>query len=239
VAGIGDSAHFPNSFMVQTAQLGTSRFRSVEATSVQQAGGAPVVYATLDGAAVATTMSNGNLTATHNAATTADGVRSTALKTSGKYYFEVTRGVNGANPGGATCFMGIILSTGLVGDPATGTNVSACYPNQAGGVYSNNTFTNKTVGAAVAPGDLVGIAIDLDNRKAWFCKNNLNWLNAVIGSENPATNTGGVVIAAGSWTPAVGFLGSGAVVGDSFTANFGASAFSGTVPSGFTSGWPS
>jgi hypothetical protein len=56
--------------------------------------------------------------------------------------------------------------------------------------------------------------------------------------ENPDTGTGGVVIPAGTIVPIVVFGGGGGVPNNVVTANFGASAFSGAVPSGFTSGWP-
>ena len=205
---------------------------TAEAATAQDSPSATIIsgvtLATFDGAATVTTVSNGNLTATHNATTTPAGVRSTQLKSSGKYYFEVTLGASH----GSTDFMGIILSTAAVGDPATGTNVSAVYPGQGGGIYSNNGFTSASIPTPL-PGDAVGIAIDLDNRKAWFRRNNGGWLNQAIGSQNPATNTGGVVIASGSWTPAVGFLGAGSASGDNFTGNFGQSTFVAAAPAGF------
>jgi hypothetical protein len=87
------------------------------------------------------------------------------------------------------------------------------------------TWANGTVG---------GIAVDLDNRKIWFRKAPAgNWNNS--GTADPATNAGGVTIPAGTMVPFVTF--GAAAAGFVWTANFGASTFTGAVPSGFTSGW--
>jgi len=83
----------------------------------------------------------------------------------------------------------------------------------------------------------VGGAVDLDNRKIWFrLAPSGNW-NA-SGTANPATNTGGYTIPAGTMVPFVTFGGTAGTAGHALTANFGASVFSGAVPAGFTSGWP-
>jgi len=198
-------------------------------TAVEGAG-----LATFDGVSLAVTLSNGNLTATHANNSSTAGARSTAIKASGKYYFEVTVGQHNASSSSRDC-CGILLSTSSNYNDmlSTGTNCSlAMY--WSGAVFSNNVNSGKSLGAIVT-GDVVGCAIDLDNRKAWFRKNGGNWNGLAIGSENPATNTGGAVIAAGSYSPAVAF---NWVTGDSQTANFGQSAFAAAAPSGF-SNWSS
>jgi hypothetical protein len=72
----------------------------------------------------------------------------------------------------------------------------------------------------------------------WFRKNGGLWNGN--GTADPATNVNGATITGAtgggsSAAPALIFDGTSA---EAYTANFGASAFAGTVPSGFTSGWP-
>lgn len=195
-----------------------------------------VAYATLDDTPSNVTLSNGGLTATHDN-TTLGGARSTALKNSGKYYFEVT--VTDFE-GGFDC-IGLITAAGtytnFVND---GSNCAACY-RSIGGVWTNGSNSGKAIGT-LNDGDVIGVAVDLDNEKIWYRKApSGNWNGEVIGSQDPANNIGGASIsnfAATTMGPAVGFGGGGTQAGDNCTANFGASAFTGIVPSGFTSGWP-
>jgi hypothetical protein len=178
-----------------------------------------------------TAMSNGNLTATHTGTFGQTGARSTAYRSSGKYYFEVTMGAT--NGGGDT--IGILLSTGVYNDQQGGNNSATVFSTFSSGIiYSNNANTGIGIGAA-APGDVTGIAIDLDNRKAWFRRNGGNW-NA-SGTANPATNVGGVTIGSGSFAPSIAFGSGSSTVGDNVTGNFGQSAYAFSPPSGFGN-WP-
>lgn len=193
---------------------------------------APMVAATLNGASSGVTLSNGNLTAAYVSGSAAGG-RSASLKNTGKYYFETTIGQH-SNTGSSNDCVGVLLSSGTYVDFLNGTN-SAMARFSTGGIFSNNAASGKNMGVAVTA-DVVGSAIDLDNRRCWFRKGAAGlWNGLAIGSANPATNVGGDVIAAGSFAPAVGF---NWIAGDSQTANFGAAAFSGAVPAGFTAGWP-
>lgn len=126
--------------------------------------------------------------------------------------------------------------TNISGD-ATGT-CSLVMSN--GAIYLNNVQApgSPTLGAR-ANGDIIGYAVDLTNKLMWFrvCPSG-NW-NGNAGY-TPG-GTGGVSIAAinpdGVLLPLYAFvynIGTGGVI----TANFGDSAFSGAVPSGFTSGFP-
>ena len=87
------------------------------------------------------------------------------------------------------------------------------------------------------PGDVIGIALDVGAQLAWFrVAPSGNWNGS--GTANPATGTGGLSLASITNVddcPLVGFFPG---IGESATANFGDSAFSGAVPSGFTTGWP-
>ncbi|WBL75577.1 hypothetical protein I3J27_21325 [Bradyrhizobium xenonodulans] len=198
-------------------------------------GGGGITSTTFDTGTVSNaTLSNGNLTATHSN-TSVGGARSTAYKNSGKYYFEITIG---ASHGSLDCMVVAVSSYTYTNMTNINSgNEIGYYPNSsvgsAGPIFANGGWTTKAIGAGAA-GDVIGVAIDIDNLKSWWRRNGGNWNND--GSADPATNANGASIpAAASYAPAVAFMGSS---GDNFTANFGASAFVGTVPSGFTSGWP-
>ena len=188
-------------------------------------------YATFNDTGYNATISNGGLTATHNG--NSDGgsneglARSTQAFSSGKRYIEFTIGAWGYGDDGA----------GVCTPSATALNVGQAGINcvmvySSGNIYSNNGLTSS-VGATLTAGDRVDFAIDLGNLRAWFRKNGGNWNNDA--GANPATNTGGVVIAATAFAPCVSFHNGG--TGENTTINTGQSAFIGTVPSGFNSGW--
>jgi hypothetical protein len=104
----------------------------------------------------------------------------------------------------------------------------------SGNIWAGGSNTGISLGAR-SNGDVIGIAVDLDNRMIWFKKVSGtpgNWNNS--GTANPATNVGGITVPAGLMVP---FNVHGATAGSILTANFGASGFTGTVPSGFASGW--
>lgn len=188
-------------------------------------------FATFDGAVSNVTLSNGNLTATHSNSNSNSGARSASLKNSGKYYYEVT--VSSTLLGQFDC-VGVLASggtfTNFVND---GTACGACYSG-TGSLWGNDSYSGQTI-SSWATGR-IDVAVDLDNEKIWFRRNSGSWNGG--GGADPATNTNGVSLASANFAPAVGFGGSGTGSGEAFTANFGASAFSGTIPSGFTSGWP-
>jgi hypothetical protein len=229
MAGIGDSTLFPNSKMAAAVQLGQSRFRSGEITSVQQGGGAPVA-ATFDPATATptnVTLSNGNLSATHFNSSPG-GVRVSIFKNSGKYYFEIT---NSVQIGSLDC-VGFQTLAGLVTDVNDVTNVLVLLATVTS-LYANNNDAGISFGGR-AIGDRWGIAIDFNAHLTWFRKNGGTW--NVSGTANPATGTGGIAFTAGAYAPFVRFP--NAITGEVFTANFGATAYTDTVPSGFAN-WPS
>jgi hypothetical protein len=198
-------------------------------------GGVAVTYTTLNPSDKASnvTLSNGNLTTTFG--TASDGaVRSVSSKTSGKYYVEFTPG---ATWSGADCGFGIALaSANITSMGSTVANCAFVYAGTNPPVWYNTVFTGVNLQSS-GLGTLVRMAVDLDNKKLWFNNpsNGTRWNSS--GTDDPATNTGGVDISAL-------FPGAGAFVaicanqsGASATVNFGSSAFAQSVPSGFT-GWP-
>jgi hypothetical protein len=194
-----------------------------------------VPLATFDGTATGVTLSNGNLTATHINTLSAQGARSTANKSSGKYYFEVT--VGATHGGGDNA--GILLSSGTYTDMTGGNNCCVAFLTFASGaIYSNNGNPSSTsLGAACVAGDIVRVCIDLTARKAWFTRNGSTVWNNRAGIDDPVTGVSAVPIASGSFAPAVQFGSGASASGDNMTANFGSTPFTYVPPSGFGN-WP-
>lgn len=198
---------------------------------------APIVPVTWDIATVtAVTLSGSNLVATNTGTTSTDQGAKAAVasgKASGKYYFETTWS---ASTGGANNGIGVgTVSSTYIGMGNTGgvTGVTAFF---LGSVWSNGSNV-LSLGGGWSVGQVAAVAVDLDNRKIWFrLAPSGNWNNNA--TYNPATNVGGLTIPAGTMVPFVVFGGSGGAVNNVVTANFGLSAFTGAVPSGFTAGWP-
>jgi hypothetical protein len=203
-----------------------------------QDGTATVPTVTWDSATVTSvTLSGGNLVATNTGTTSASQgahVVSTSGKTTGKYYFEqtITTSNAGINRGVG---IGTTASTytNMGGSATTGVNMYW----GSGAIWANGANTGIILTGGVSPGGVVGIAVDLDNRKIWFrVTPSGNWNNS--GTANPATNVGGITVPAGTMIPFSTFGGTSGAAGNVLTANFGASTFNGAVPSGFTPGWP-
>jgi hypothetical protein len=131
--------------------------------------------------------------------------------------------------GGATGFIG--------GASGSAQEMGWGFFSGTGHIVKNNSSQSAVNTATWGAGDVIGVAIDLDNKRIWWRLNTGSWIGTT-GTPDPATNTNGfnISLTATSSTrvyPAVNLSGSSA----KFTANFGASAFTGTVPSGFTAGW--
>lgn len=185
----------------------------------------------------AITLSNGNLTATTNATSGTPEVRSIATAASGKLYCEVTFTAK-ATPGSENMALGVAsvashaLTTYLGGDaasvgiwPKTGT--SNVYFNNATGI----NYGDMTGGIT---GHVWAMAVDLGATKKFWWKNltaATGWNNAVIGSQDPANNIGGYspALTGSPWAICV----ETDVLNDAWTLNAGATAYTGTPPTGF------
>jgi hypothetical protein len=193
----------------------------------------PIVWAAFDPATVIdTALTNGNLTATHTTANANSGARVASAKSTGKYYFVMSCLAGHGSFDGmglaklTTTYNNIMLS----GD-------SQIVVTRGGAININNVFTSKNIGGFNLATDVLGIAVDLTARLVWCCRNAGSW-NA-DGTADPATGVAGLAFPGGtSLSPCVCFVGAGTAINDAYSANFGASAFSGAVPSGFTAGWP-
>lgn len=176
------------------------------------------------------TLSNGSLTATVNTQAT-NAARSNGNVSSGKFYIEFTWGstITGAEGVGIATSAAVLNSTTYTG---------SAFITQSGGVYVNNASLGVYT-PSFSPGNICCVAVDLTNNMIWFRNGAAgNWNNNV--ANNPTTNTGGLAISTILPGPVFGFVAfNAATVGAAITANFGGSAFTGAVPSGFTVGVPS
>jgi hypothetical protein len=174
------------------------------------------------------TLSGGNLTAGSTSA--ADGgVRSTKSISSGKAYFEVTWNTTiiGADGSCGIATPGAVL--GSMG--ATALGIAAMYPS--GTVWLNGSATSVSLVLPTAPFTIC-VAVDLTNSRIWFRANAGPWNQS--GTADPATNTGGINIAALFPTNAAfAELTMSAIQASALIGNFGATAFAQSVPSGFVS----
>jgi|SRR5215469_1660241 len=178
------------------------------------------------------TLSGGNLIATLPA--TNNGVRSIDRVSNGKYYWEVTFTTMGGGVTGV-CLAGTALAN-INSQTYLGTS---CFVIGSTGAIWLNGVSSGTVGGTLANGWVCGIALDATNDLIWFRNGAAgNWNNNA--ANNPTTGVGGIsiknIFGANMGTYACANGGSSS---STITANFGASAFTGTVPSGFISGFPS
>lgn len=112
-------------------------------------------------------------------------VRATTSKSSGKWYWEAymhfesssndSHGVANSTLGLTTALGETTNGIGYLGDGRIRYNA-----------------TNLATVSGWGTGDTISIALDKDNNKLWVRVNGGNWNNS--GSDNPATNTGGVTI---------------------------------------------
>ncbi|EYF05044.1 SPRY domain-containing protein [Chondromyces apiculatus] len=142
----------------------------------------------------------------------------------GRWYFEVSidsmsdEGIWWAqNLGVGTAE--VLYNTGVTGGMGAFLNTTGSLADP----FSTPNFS----GAPYGPGDVVGVAADLDAGRVFFRKNG-GWMNGA----NPAAGNGGVEImvlpGSGSYYPAIGLS-----TGDVATFNFGATDFAYPPPEGF------
>lgn len=181
-------------------------------------------------------LTNVNLTATTSASS--QGVFATSGQVSGKYYFEFTLGAG--TVGLNTHYLGAALSSAQV---SATSGLEAVKLVSASATTANVNVNGSTVVSAftvptMGPGTVVCCALDIDNQRAWFRVGATGNWNGNSGNDPTVPSTGVSLAALGvsgiSFLPHIALINSGSAL----TANFGDSAFSGTVPTGFTSGFP-
>jgi hypothetical protein len=173
------------------------------------------------------TYSSANLDFTSNSGSAWQSGLSTIGVSSGKWYCEITAtAITGAN----LVFVGAASNTftgyaNYLGASADGWGVQ--YGNSSPASifkYNNGSGTNITTGTIVA-GDILQVAIDVDNGRIWFGKNN-TWAEG-----SPSAGTGA------SFTNLTGtiFFGvSSVTTGNKLSANFGQRPLTYTAPTGFS-----
>jgi len=178
-------------------------------------------------------LSNGNLTVTHVSGSNqgAHLPDATDSKTTGKLYYEMTYTVLAGTINGG------MIGVAVVGTSYTqfglSTNSVTAYANGNLNTGGSNIYNY----GARSVGNVIGVAIDLDNRLAWFKQVSGtpgNW-NGNTANGNPVTLLNGITIPAGSIEP---YTALGTNASDAFTINLGASAFTGAIPSGYSAWCP-
>ena len=183
------------------------------------------------------TLSNGNLTATGVAG--AQGMaRAIDKQSTGKFYFEYTFTLTTSN---ITSAGGTDIFTTMTSNGPTSGGSRGIALIHSGGVYIDagaqtganfpNAFPNP-----IPNGSIVCFAIDLDARMWWVRLGAAGlWNNTA--NYDPAARVGGLKLTLGKGQPFYPMVAIWAN-GDVITCNFGDSAFAGTVPTGFTAGFP-
>jgi len=175
--------------------------------------GAPTVaYATWNPSDQANaTLTLGNLKIAATSGGTAVGARATVGKSTGKYYWEVTRGASGT----ATEYIGISTS----GASLTGGPVDTLIISTIGAIYTNGSYS----GFVTAPGAnaVIGFALDAGAKTLTIYVNNILQGTYTYTFSNPVYPR---------WVCLDN------ETGNSGTANFGASPFAYTVPGGYNPG---
>jgi len=184
-------------------------------------------------------LSEGNLKIDFNSPNTPLVYSTATFPSSGKFYFEVTADI--ANGGGMGIGGSNTIEDGIGSSAVTG--MANCIIYYSNGNLYNQSSTQSSYGnaTAIANGEFVGVAVDIDNDAIWFCDNG-TWVDG-DGTDSSATvlaeiEAGTTTSAAAtnfladqnSWHPMV------AAVGDypTYTTNFGQSSFTGSAPAGFT-----
>lgn len=180
------------------------------------------VYSTLTGETNGT-LSTDKLTYTANGTAASSGAKSNTAKTTGKWYFEVT--LTNLQTGGQT---GIALADIAATYADMGSSLATKgiveYLN-TGDVYANGSQKGNANGGQRVPhtSDVIGVSVDVDNHEVWY-------QNLTTGG----TRQGPFAAVAEASYEAM--ITTNATTGTNgvFTFNFGETAFTGTVPTGFT-----
>ena len=189
---------------------------------------ATAVWDTVSHVSAGVVFSNTNHTALCGAGVGLSPGAATKLIAAGqKIYFEGTLDVSAAD--GNTGFgVGNASNTWTTGN-FLGISANGIGYYDDGFITTNNVGFNT--GAVPVQGNTICVAV-IGGSKIWFRINGGNWLNDVIGNQNPATGVGGRDISGmGNVYPAYSLIGTGTRT--QYTGNFGG-PFLFTMPSGFT-----
>tara|TARA_A100001201_G_scaffold116016_1_gene99677 strand:- start:3839 stop:5191 length:1353 start_codon:yes stop_codon:yes gene_type:complete len=223
---------FENSGAMGTDSSGNSNTFSVTGTITQNIDTPSNNFATmnpLDNYYTVNSFSNAN-----NTVTTPNSGYSGAIAgmgaNSGKYYFEF-KPISKTGDSDE-------YAVGITGAPVTSTNqphwkiaTGYMYGGVNGNVFNNDS--GSAYGSAYTAGDIIGVAMDLDNNKLYFSKNG-TWQNSGDPTSG-STGTGATSITAASSTPIGFYLPCCAFASNSYGAvmafNFGSGYFQTTAVS--------
>jgi hypothetical protein len=191
-------------------------------------GGVAPATDTLDPAtkSILLTLSGGNLTATAGA-DAGDGAnaRTTTSSATGKVYFECSplqiSGAYGNSVG--VCNSGCASSKAITGSP----NAIAVYFGSSSGFLFFNGLLYSLGGMPAT----VGIAVDRGAKLAWVTLNGTIWSGSASSTGNPVTGANGLDIS--SITGSLFAVVNAPTNGGQITANFGATAYAYTRPTGY------
>lgn len=172
-------------------------------------------------------LTNGNLTASVTPSSPATATGNGSMGAGSKSYFEIAVVTNAGN-----VVLGITQDGNAINSAAYGPATAYCYLSVNGNKYSNGTSVSA-YGSTYGAGDTIGVALDNVNGLLWFSKNG-TWQNSATITEvqNGVSTHAAFTGLAGNYFPVFGNVTGSAAI--SVTLNFGASAFSQTVPTGFT-----
>jgi hypothetical protein len=182
----------------------------------------------------AQTITQGNLSLFSSSATRIDGAYSTMAVTSGKWYVELTCTTRTADyPTAGWCSTSFNTNgSGFQWQAGNPNNTKGASLDPGGAININGATTaSNYYGTTWSTGNVIQVAVDIDNKLIWFGKAG-SWTGTAGNMDgNPATGTNGA-----------SFSGQGGTewkfqscVGDNDRGdvNFGQRAFSYTAPSGF------
>ena len=171
-------------------------------------------------------LSNGNLSLDPTGSTTS--ARGSIGLSSGKWYWEFT--MRNGNTNERSCYIVQSTATSGTGQIHSGAGTWDSYYSYNGNAY-DSVSGSVAYGNSYTAGDVIGCALDLDNKAIWWSKNG-TWQNSATEGEIEAgttTNAANTGLADGVWTPCY----QGNASSQDCDANFGQASYSGTQPEGF------
>jgi len=185
-----------------------------------------ITYATWDPAnkGANCTLSGGNLIATSSGGVAQPGVKSTVSVSTGKWYWEISS----TSSGTAEPMYGVVDSSAALSIPGIDSH-GWSYWGFAGHTYHSGA-DQGAYGSAFTT-QLIGCALDATNGK-FYVSFGGTWQN----SADPVAGTGGITLT-GVSTPYFAMVGNASGASNLVsTANFGATAFTNSPPSGYNAG---
>ena len=131
------------------------------------------------------TLSNGNTVQKETSDVGQRQVIGTLGAAKGKYYAEFKLANVGSNVGGSYPYVGCVNINNYTYNTYLGNNGIAMHPG--GNIYRSASVIDSQTSITYTTGDIVSVALDVDNLKAHFRVNGGTWL----ASGDPANNTGG------------------------------------------------